>query len=403
MHHLKMLLPAGLFLLVAWIFLAIPSLFLFFVIALFVTIIVTSIISNTAESKRYNKLEKSLPTSKISALKEGLVEVKGMFYSDDLITSHIKSRPTVYSHCLTYQMRPEETARDLKNKEVQPVTLDSERRAKTLYIEDVSGRIAVDIIQLKFATPHQDLHENNDSMIYQQEYYWDMNQEVLLIGTMANNGFEPIITAGDSAQANSNSALIAKYAEDVALTRARPKAPWSLFWLCLLSLIPLLLTHYSTIFISNDILTVKLFDKISILSALSLWEPLSLQLNIHLVLDAAEFLHFIPPSIIIYAMIYFVLILLILMPLNILIAKNNFLRFLMRPFLFTTLYILLPSLMIFIAARLFNFNFPQVWFSISVTVILCFLIALIQIIFNPKFRQSAASRNKAQDSFGLIR
>lgn len=401
MHHLKIFLPSGLFLLAAWILLVIPGLFLFFMIALFVIIIVTNILTNTSESKRYNKLEKSLPTSKISTLKEGLVEVKGIFYSENLITSHIKNRPTVYSHYTTNPMQSSKTSHALKTKEALPVTLYSERRAKTLYIEDASGRIAVDIAQLKFDTPHQDLHENNDSLIFQQEYYWDMDQEVLLIGTMTKNGFERIITTADSSQLKRNPILVAKYAEDVALTHARPKVPWSLFGLCLLAIIPLLLTHYSTLFISNDILTVMLFNKINIFPAFI--EPLSLQLNIHLVLRATEVLLFIPPSITTYSMIYFICILLILMPLNILIAKNSFLLFMMRPFLLTTLYILLPSLIIFITARLFNFNFLQVGFSISVMIVICFLIALIQVVFNPKFRQSAASRNKAQDSFGLIR
>ena len=130
----KKLLPFALFLLFASLLQIKPKLFFYTFIVFFITIFCMLIIASPRLSKQYIQLEKQLQATKMSELKPDLVKIQGKLYCDNPIISHIKDRPTIYSHYIAYTMKPSRHSGNFSKLVIEQIALDSKRYTETIYI-----------------------------------------------------------------------------------------------------------------------------------------------------------------------------------------------------------------------------------------------------------------------------
>lgn len=317
------------------------------------------------EARSFNQQERQLQTSDIQTLKTGLVEIKGKFATNNPISTILSQKKSLYSRYHAQKVAGHRLTKKGQQIPIYEDLLTSERWAETLYIQDQTGKIEVDITHLVLRS--HDVMEKEDTLhnIRYTEKSWDLEQEVILIGFADIQGNRRIIT-----QDPESKTLSARYYKDVQSDR-------KLFWLLRIFLLTLtfpLLALLITAYCDYEIIGSRL-----LLSLPYLETPFNI--NIQGLLTIGEWLSFIPQEIAIYAFSYYIFIFIVILPFLLLMAKITAIFKFIQYLIITYLYALMPSLISFIGASLLSFDIPKMWLCLFFTIALCSLLAAIRLPF----------------------
>ncbi|TQI79672.1 hypothetical protein FHU10_0229 [Serratia fonticola] len=155
------------------LFLCFPVLFFLSPGLLFLFVIVIVIFANLVPSNksRYLKLQKLLPTSKISALAMGLVEIEGEVNAEKRITS-----PLTRKKCLGYRYTV------LRKEDDRHEIVSHKEECLPLTIKDETGSVAIDTVGLEWVNFSLSSEEWRGKHCH-REYILEPKKKIVLIGS----------------------------------------------------------------------------------------------------------------------------------------------------------------------------------------------------------------------------
>lgn len=180
-------------------------LIIFIIFALF---FIFAIAFGLGHGKNFFNLQRTLPTSRIRSIANGLVEIKGK-----VIPISLKKAPMNNKPCIAYCYTIEKVTRDRKGRKTY-TEISRESDCDDFYIDDNTGRALIRADGLEFTKLKLDHSEQTGSLRYSQ-YLLHSHTEVFVIGQAIKENGEPVIIKDENKQIFSLSSSTAVNTSDL--------------------------------------------------------------------------------------------------------------------------------------------------------------------------------------------